>query len=173
MVDAGIDDELAMAIALSLDPAAAAAAGAESVSPRGAAAAAGEAAAAAGAAGAASSPTAKKRRKSDEAAPVVLADDSELVLALPGESRFLRLAATQVRRRQLPPLSVEHGSSLSLISKARLACLGILGFLRGKSHAACTTALALPPPTGTAAPTSALALPRHYCRSHCHLSPRF
>ena len=44
--------------------------------------------------------------------------DRELVLAAPGETRRVRLAACTRGHRQMSALTVEHGSSLSLISKA-------------------------------------------------------
>jgi len=58
-----------------------------------------------------------KRRRSDEGA--VDEVDDELVLAAPGETRRVRLpAATAAGHRRLPALTVEHGSSLSMISTA-------------------------------------------------------
>lgn len=49
-----------------------------------------------------------------------LADNTprEIVLAPLGESRWVHLAACVRNHRQMSPLTVEHGSSLSLISKA-------------------------------------------------------
>ena len=44
--------------------------------------------------------------------------DRELVLAAPGETRRVRLAACTRGHRQMSELTIEHGSSLSLISKA-------------------------------------------------------
>ena len=58
-----------------------------------------------------------KRRRSDEGA--VEDVDDELVLAAPGETRRVRLpASTAAGHRRLPALTVEHGSSLSMISTA-------------------------------------------------------
>ena len=98
MADAADDDELARAIAMSLQPYEASAASTTYVS------------------GASLQPSprssAAKRRKSDEEC------DEELVLAAPGEARRVRLGACVQSHRQRPAITLEHGSSLALISKA-------------------------------------------------------